>query len=197
MTAVVGRENRFWLAFIWAAGGLVLFYAAFLTMGTAHLYLVANQIGPILLSASCLTMVYALIRLQPLAIWSALPWFLAVYALYYGFGPLVYIYGLEESVTFMETLYVVGPHDLLRTNLLNSVALLSVNIGVLSLAHIVSHWIRASERSSQEYGVLRAACAEYCACFSGDRTTRQVFAIASIPIGTPRFCCAREHCIPR
>jgi hypothetical protein len=131
MRSAVDPEDRLWLALIWAAGGLVLFHTAFLAASKECFYSVANQIGPILLSASCLAMVYSLVRVQPLALWSALPWFLAVYALYYGFGPLVYLYGLEESLAFMETFYIVGPHDLLRTNLLNSVALLSVSTGVL------------------------------------------------------------------
>ena len=120
-----------WMIQAWIAIGLLLFYWAFLTLSNENLYRVANRIGPVLLMATCLMTAYCFIRRQPLAVWSPLPWFLAVYALYYGFGPLSYLYGSEESVALMDAYYPVGAEDLLRTNMLNSVALLCVSGGVL------------------------------------------------------------------
>jgi hypothetical protein len=125
------KELRPWVVQAWIAGGLVLFYSSFLAASRQSLYPMANQIGPGLLMATCLMTAYCVVRVQPLAVWSPLPWFLAVYALYYGFGPLSYLFGSEESIAFMDAYYPVEASDLLHTNTLNSVALLCVCAGVL------------------------------------------------------------------
>jgi hypothetical protein len=136
MMSDYGRVQRAWLLQTWIIFGLVLFYVSFAAIGKNPLYGVANQIGPILLMASSLVTAYSLVRLQPLAVWAPLPWFLVIYALYYGFGPLVYTYGSEESITNMDEYYAVYPYDLLRTGLLNAVGLLGVCVGVLAAGSI-------------------------------------------------------------
>jgi hypothetical protein len=71
------------------------------------------------------------VKISPLAVWTPIPWFLAASAAYFGLGPLVYHFGSEESVAYIETFFVVDEAALLRTNLLNAVGILVVASGYL------------------------------------------------------------------
>lgn len=97
---------------------------------------VANGTVPALVGAACVWASYRSVRRQPAALWTPLPWFLAAWAVYYGFGPLVYVYGTPESVAYMDNLYAVSEEALLRTNALNLIALLAVISGLKLLAHL-------------------------------------------------------------
>jgi len=154
MMSNYGRVQRTWLLQAWMVSGLVLFYIIFGVIGKERLYGVANQIGPIFLMASSLVTAYSLVRFRPLAVWAPLPWFLVVYAVYYGFGPLVYSHGSEDSIAYMDDFHAVYPYDLLRTGLLNAVGLLGVCAGVLIAGSItVSEISKAhAEKGWHEYG---------------------------------------------
>ena len=76
-------------------------------------------------------------RRNPHLVWSPLPWFLGVCAIYYGFGPLLYPFGTPESVWYAHQFYPIGEHELLRTNLLNAAGITLVLLGYqVSLALI-------------------------------------------------------------
>ena len=169
MNPGVKKQLLPWVVQAWIAVGLVLFYSSFLAASRQSLYPVANQIGPGLLMATCLMNAYCVVRLQPLAVWSPLPWFLAVYALYYGFGPLSYLYGSEESIAFMDAYYPVEASDLLHANMLNSVALLCVCAGVLCWQAGIG-----SGKAQESSGLRRGS----------DRYVRQVV-VVFLAIGLP------------
>ena len=46
-------------------------------------------------------------------------WFLLAISAYYGLGPLVYIYGTEDSIFYINAYYFVDSYGLFKTNLLN------------------------------------------------------------------------------
>ena len=80
-----------------------------------------------------------MVRSRPVRLWTPFPWFLAAWAVYYGFGPLVYVYGTPESVAYMDHLFPVDEKALLRTNVLNWVGLLAVIKGAMLMAKVGIH----------------------------------------------------------
>jgi len=90
-----------------------------------------NQSGPVLLFAVCAWAAYALVRSDVHSLWTPLPWFLAACAVYFGFGPLIYHFGSEASIAFIDRFYAVDEQTLARTNLLNAVGIALVLGGLL------------------------------------------------------------------
>jgi hypothetical protein len=116
-----------------AAGSGVIgaFYVTLDAIGPGSFYPVLNQFGPAVLLGICLWAAYRLVREQPLALWSPIPWFFIACAAYFGFGPLAYYFATPESVEFMDAFHEVDDYALLRTNLLNVVGIGSVCVGIL------------------------------------------------------------------
>src|SRR5262249_17931233 len=52
-----------------------------------------------------------------------IPWFLLACAVYFGVGPLVYYFGNDASIEFVNSFFPVDPESLLRSHLLNSIAM--------------------------------------------------------------------------
>lgn len=86
-----------------------------------------NAAGPLTLFPAALWTACKLVVANPRTIWTPMPWFALTAAIYYGFGPLIYIFGTEESCIFLDEFWRVGPDDLWRTNLLNTVSLLTIS----------------------------------------------------------------------
>jgi len=86
-----------------------------------------NTWSPVLLGSICLCSLFSL-RKAGLSqvILSPIAWFLLACSVYYGVGPLLYIYGNEMTINYANTFYYVNEHALWRTNLLNiaSIALI-------------------------------------------------------------------------
>jgi hypothetical protein len=109
---------------------------------------VANGSLPAVLGAVCLWIGYRTARKHPPALWTPLPWFLAAWAAYYGFGPLAYVYGAPETVAYMDALYPVDERALLRTNVLNAVGLVAVVVGAALFSRIRIGAPQAPRRST-------------------------------------------------
>jgi len=118
------------------AGAAILLAATVLSSGDVRWMHAMNATLPALVGATCLGASYLMVHRQPAALWTPLPWFLAAWAVYYGFGPLVYVYGTPESVAYMDSLYAVDEGTLLQTNVLNLVGLLAVLGGAVFVAQI-------------------------------------------------------------
>jgi len=88
-----------------------------------------------------------MVRDEPLAIWTPLPWFFAAWAAYYGLGPLAYRYGTPETVAYMDALYPVDERALLRTNLLNVISLVAVLLGVTLFSRVSIRLFRPTKSS--------------------------------------------------
>jgi hypothetical protein len=85
-----------------------------------------NLIVPISFGAANLLLAWTLVRVSPLAIWNPLFWLLLACTLYYGLGQLVHLLGHPDTIQRVNTLYVVSPPGLARTNLLNTVGVLVI-----------------------------------------------------------------------
>ena len=90
-----------------------------------------NQILPIILTVSSLWVALRIVRQDPVMIWSPLPWFLGACAVYFGFGPLIYYFGTQESIWYIDQFYFVSEDNLLRTNALNVAGIGLVILGFL------------------------------------------------------------------
>jgi hypothetical protein len=121
-----------------AAGGAMVLYVVVVTSGDAQWMRAVNGGVPALLGAVCLWVGYLMVRRDASALWTPIPWFLAAWTAYYGFGPLAYVYGTPETVAYMDAYYPVDNLALLRTNLLNVVGLLAVIVGAALLSRVRS-----------------------------------------------------------
>lgn len=119
-----------------AAGGAVVLYGVALMSDDAGWMNLLNGSLPALLGGTCLWAGYRLVRKQPAAVWAPLPWFLAAWTVYYGFGSLAYVYGTPETVAYMDAYYPVDDRALLRTNLLTVVGLVAVLMGAALLSRL-------------------------------------------------------------
>lgn len=113
----------FFCLLLWTA------YVLSITFGDLSAFSLANRVFPSLLLLALLGAGYWIVWRNSYLIWSPLPWFLGVCAVYYGFGPLLYHFGTPESVWYADQFYPVGEHDLLRTNMLNAAGIAFVLLG--------------------------------------------------------------------
>jgi len=129
-----------------AAGTIVLFGAALISNDPGGMNFLNGSL-PALLGGTCLWAGYRLVRKQPAAVWAPLPWFLATWAAYYGFGALANIYATPETIAHMAAFYPVDNRSLLRTNLLNVVGLVTVLLGAALVSRLRFGFPRPMTRS--------------------------------------------------
>src|SRR6266581_2450441 len=120
--------NAVWLA-VPIASALV--YVSVLGLGDRDAYWFSNATMPTTQGIALLASAYLFVKRNPSNVWSPIPWFLVACAAYFGFGPLVYCFGNLESIDFANAFYEVDQVGLLQTNLLNSVGISCVVVGVL------------------------------------------------------------------
>lgn len=111
------------------AGGAVAIYGVALLGDDVWGIDLLNGSVPALLGGACIWAGYRMVSSRPATVWTPLPWFLATWTMYYGFGALAYVYATPETIEYMDTYYPVGDRALLRTNLLNVVGLVTVLLG--------------------------------------------------------------------
>jgi hypothetical protein len=109
----------------------VIYYSCYSIGADISFIELVNKTCPLILMFACLWTGYRLIQKSNLMIWSPMPWFLFVCALYFGFGPLVYHFGTPESIWYMDRYYAVDEIGLLKTNMLNTVGILFTVLGFL------------------------------------------------------------------
>lgn len=118
----------------------LLVLVVFLT--TAYLFMIAlesptmtnwaNLLGPLLLGSSAAFAGYRLVTREVLVVWTPYFWFLGAIVLFYCLGPLVYVVGSESLIRYVASSLPIPVYDddLLRTNLLNSLGVLSILLGL-------------------------------------------------------------------
>lgn len=144
------------VALFTTAGVAIVLARVFFIGGDLYWLRGVNGTLPAVIGGMCLYAGYQMVRLRPVLLWTPLPWFLAAWAVYYGFGPLVYIYGTPESVAFMDNLYPVDDKTLLRTNILNLVGLVSI-LGGWTLTSRIRIRPTIAERSAASQDSWRVA----------------------------------------
>jgi len=96
---------------------------------------IINTIIPIVLSLICIWTSYNIIKVQRLAIYTPVPWFLLAWVLYHGFGGLAPIF-LGEIVLNRYRMGSIAAEDILMVNLLNTVGLFAFCVGFYLFSHI-------------------------------------------------------------
>jgi hypothetical protein len=115
--------------------GLVVLWTLFLLgsvyfiVGSGEPLEWANAAVPTMLLVVLPLAAYLVVSRVPVMVWSPLPWFFLACAAYFGVGPLIYSYGPEEEISYVSQYYSITPLELLRSNILNVVGLLSVVYG--------------------------------------------------------------------
>lgn len=90
----------------------------------------ANTIGPIALISMIAVTIYGTVRRFPVAVWTPYILYLIQSAIFFGLGPLVYKFGNEATLRWLEGgLLPITEFSLLKTNVLNTVAIASATIG--------------------------------------------------------------------
>lgn len=84
-----------------------------------------NLFVPMSLGVANLLLAWKLIRTSSLAIWNPLFWLLLVCTLFYGMGQLAFPLAHPDTVQRINSLYFVNPEGLARTNLLNTVGVMT------------------------------------------------------------------------
>jgi hypothetical protein len=122
-----GLQPAYWLLSV-----PVVLIAVYLLAGTSpstDTRDAANLIGPLTLGLAAGVAALRLVRRCPQVVWTPYAWFLLAVILFYSAGPLLYPLAGSETVLLASSLYQVTPDELLRTNLLDAVGVLSVLVG--------------------------------------------------------------------
>lgn len=95
----------------------------------------ANIVVPILLLFASLFLPFYLVRSDPINIWAPFTWFSIAVSVFVAFGPLVYYFGNDLTIGFLQSKWHVSDTDLLLINSLNilGVILVSVSFYLTSL----------------------------------------------------------------
>ena len=80
---------------------------------------IINKLYPILLIIFLLWPLFYYIRFIESFLFLPIVYFSLTCCIYYGLGPLIYIYGSNESIKYLDSYYFVNPIDLKNTNILN------------------------------------------------------------------------------
>lgn len=120
---------------------LIAYYLLTLVIASGkHSYLirVSNIFGPLALSFLVVRAAYSMVRRYPMTIWTPIVLYFFSSALFFGFGPLVYIFGNQETQYYLNnnTFTSLTPTELLRTNLLNAVGILSASFTMYVLSGV-------------------------------------------------------------
>jgi len=107
----------------------------------------ANITFPTILVLVSLWAGYKLLQKSPMMIWSPIPWFLGTCALYYGFGPLVYYFGTPESIWVLDTYYPANDGTILRSNMLNSIAITTVILAFMISKILLSNKMKVTSQN--------------------------------------------------
>lgn len=113
---------------------LSLLMALYLVVGPPtdqHEWGLMNRVGPVSICLAGLWTGYKIVIANPRTIWTPMLWFVLTSPIWYGFGPLLYPFGPEAAITSVDAAWPVGPRELWRTNLLNTVSVLTVTAAFL------------------------------------------------------------------
>lgn len=116
---------------ILVTGALIPFYIVGTLDHGGTLVRNLNVLGPGLLTVAMCWAAWVTLRRFPIATWTAYFWFLANSALFFGVGPLVNVFGNSATLwRISESPYALLPPELMRTNLLSTVGIFSVLLGI-------------------------------------------------------------------
>ncbi len=119
---------------------LTALYVGAASDGSSSTLVLANSSLPGVLAALCVVCAFLTVRRCHLLMLTPLPWFFLACAAYFGVGPLIYHAANEETIAFTHAFFYVDEASLLRTNLLNAVA---IGLICFSSAIVIARWRQA------------------------------------------------------
>ena len=109
---------------------LVFYLACQIADDAAGFYTAVNGLAPVYLMLVLLLPAYQLMRTNPETVWSPAFWLPVSSAVFYGFGPLVSVYGNEATKTAMAfSNAAAAPADVFRANVLCTVGIFGLLTG--------------------------------------------------------------------
>ena len=87
-------------------------------------------ISPAILFVACAGTAYRIIRTDTQMVASPVFWVLLASGVYFGFGPLIYSFGNRSTIELMDGGFAIGSPELFLTNMLNSIGMLAVVVGL-------------------------------------------------------------------
>lgn len=95
----------------------------------------ANRFGPMAFALVCTAIVWTRLRRHPVLLWTPITWFIAISAMAFGVGPLIYFWGQDDEIRELDKFFLMDEFNLARTNVLNGVGML-----VLCSVHTLASW---------------------------------------------------------
>ncbi|MEI6234631.1 MAG: hypothetical protein WCT04_16370 [Planctomycetota bacterium] len=120
-----------------------------------HYVELANHYIPAGFFFLCTAIVYLRLAHHHLLFWTPMTWFFVTSALLFGMGPLIYFYGTEYSIRFLDSYFVLTDEMLLRTNLLNAFGTLVVCLSHALACHV--NWRPSSGERIENTNTLSMA----------------------------------------
>lgn len=117
---------------------LIWTYCLALTSGSVSLAGAINLLGPMILGITAGVVGWHAVRKDASFIWTPYVWLMAGIILFYSFGPLIYPLGGSRITRIVNSFIPVDAHQLLETNLLDTVGILSLLVGFW----LVDRWAR-------------------------------------------------------
>lgn len=106
-------------------------------------YRLVNGILPVYFMGALLLPASRLIRRVPESIWAPAAWLPISFAVFYGFGPLVTVYGNSATIQAMDaTLLAVSQAQVFKANFLSVTGVISVTAGFWLAERLRAHSIR-------------------------------------------------------
>jgi hypothetical protein len=106
-------------------------------------------LSPAILLVACAGTAFRIIRADARMVVSPVFWVLLASGAYWGLGPLIYTFGNRNTIALMDYGYVVRTPELFSTNMLNSVGMLALVIGLGVGRRLVGRrpqgWVRRFE----------------------------------------------------
>ena len=140
---------------------VAIYWAIAFTGGDKELFTEANKFCPIYLMAVLAWIAYRVLRSMPDLIWSAAFWLPVQSAVFYGFGPLVEVYGNDATLSLVaNSRLAITPRYLFLANRLSSTGIALLLVGFcLHLIYWRRAWIMGNARQRPSVSVHKIGVA--------------------------------------
>lgn len=135
--SIFGRSTPLVGRLVLALGAMLITVVLFNSVGGVHSTAAANLLIPVVILAVCAWTSYRLVRSEMVMMCAPITWFLIACATYYGFGPLLFFFGTEATVEYVNASWPVHGAALLRTNILNL-----MGIALIGFAYVIASRVR-------------------------------------------------------
>jgi hypothetical protein len=132
------------LALIWT-------YCLAQAFGSASFTRTLNLLGPLVLGITAGVVGWHTVRKDASFIWTPFVWLMAGIVLFYSLGPLIYPLGGSRITGIVNSFIPVDARQLLATNLLNGVGILSMLVGFWLVEWWARHHRSGQNRQSMRY----------------------------------------------